>query len=82
MRVQVIGEVEVYDYLVVLDNAEEGDRIWLQSEELVDLTDEQVALVLQYRELAKRYYELCKAKKAEQDAKEERFNDSTQSNTE
>lgn len=68
MKAQICN-VDVYNYKVVLDNEEEGNRIWLPSEELVDLTEEQVALVLQYRELASKYYELCKAKKAEQDAK-------------
>jgi hypothetical protein len=70
MKAQIIGEVEVYDFIVRFDNSEEGNRIWLPDEELVDLTEEQVALVLQYRKLASKYYELCKAKKAEQDAKE------------
>lgn len=74
MKAQIHGPCEVYDFIVSLDSEESNrevvrDRIWLPDEELVDLTEAEVALVLQYRELAERYYKFCEAKKAEQDAK-------------
>jgi hypothetical protein len=74
VKAQIHGPCEVYDFIVSLDSEESNrevvrDRIWLPDEELVDLTDDEVALVLQYREIAEKYYKLCEAKKAEQDAK-------------
>lgn len=68
MKAQVHGPNEVYDFIVALES-DNSLGIWLPENELVDLTEAEVALVLQYRELAERYYKLCEAKKAEQDAK-------------
>lgn len=69
MKAQICG-IENYTLFVVLDNKEESKNIWLPEEELVELTQEDVELVLQYREIAKRYNKLCLVKKAEQDKKE------------
>lgn len=69
MKAQICG-VENYTLFVVLDNKEESKNIWLPEEELVELTQEDVELVLQYREIAKRYNKLCLVKKTEQDKKE------------
>jgi hypothetical protein len=72
MKAQIVGESEVYVYFCIFDNDEEGESIYISDNELVELTEEQVALVLQYRDVCKKYHDLCKAKKAEQDEKEER----------
>ncbi len=64
-----ISADEVLTFEVIFDNANEGHLIWLPEDELVAFSDEEFALVLQYREIRERYYKLCEAKKAEQDAK-------------
>lgn len=70
MKAQIHGPYEVMDFVVELDDGQ-GKKLglWLPESELVDLTEEELALVLQYRELSVKYYNLCEAKKAEQDAK-------------
>ena len=77
MKAQILGS-EKADYWVALDNGEEDSSIWLPEEELIELSEEEVKLVYQYRELSRKYFDLCSTKKyfdlcstkrVEQDAK-------------
>jgi hypothetical protein len=62
MRAQINYTDEVLTPSIILDNEEEERDIWNDIEELVELSDEEVKLVLEYRELSKRYWDMCEEK--------------------